>query len=163
MPSFDVVSTVAMHEVKNAVDQVQREIAARYDLKGTAARIELKEKEGLVELWADQDLHLKALQELLKQKLAKRGVSLKSVQFKDPAPAGGDLQKQEIVVKQGLKEDELRRLNKLLKERKFKAVSQIQGDQLRVSGKKRDELQEVIAYLKAQVQDIDLQFTNYRD
>lgn len=163
MPTFDVVSTVQMHEVKNAVDQVKREIATRFDFKGSKSGLELKEKEGMVEILADEDLRLKALQELLKQKLAKRSVSLKSVQFKEPQAAGGDMKKQEVLVRQGLNDDELRRLTKIVKDAKFKVTVQMQGDQLRVAGKKRDDLQAVISHLKEKVQDLDLQFCNYRD
>ncbi|NLF24596.1 MAG: YajQ family cyclic di-GMP-binding protein [Deltaproteobacteria bacterium] len=163
MPTFDVVSTVQMHEVKNAVDQVKREILTRFDFKGSKSGLDLKEKEGIVELVADEDLRLKALQDLLKQKLAKRSVSLRSVQFKDPQPAGGDTKKQEVLVKQGLNDEELRRLTKIVKDGKFKVTVQMQGNQLRVSGKKRDDLQTVISYLKEKVQDLDLQFVNFRD
>ena len=163
MPTFDVVSTVQMHEVKNAVDQVKREILTRFDFKGSKSGLDLKEKEGIIELVADEDLRLKALQELLKQKLAKRSVSLRSVQFKDPRPAGGDMKKQEVLVKQGLNDEELRRLTKLVKDGKFKVTVQMQGDQLRVAGKKGDDLQTVIAHLKEKVQDLDLQFINFRE
>jgi len=163
MPTFDVVSLVQMYEVKNAVDQVKREIATRYDLKGTKSALEFREKDGLIELSADEDLRLKALQELLKQKLAKRGVSLKSINFKEPQAVGGDIKKQEVVVKQGLSDEELRRMTKLIKEAKFKVITQMQGAQLRVSGKKKDELQAVIAYLREQIQDLELQFVNFRD
>jgi cyclic-di-GMP-binding protein len=163
MASFDVVSTVAMHEVVNAVDQVKRELAARYDLKGTPCRVELKEKEGLIEITADSDLRMKSLEDLLKQRLAKRSVSLKSVEFREAAACGGDLKRQEVAVKQGLTEDELKRLAKLVKQAKFKVTAQMQADQLRVSGKKRDDLQEVISLLRREAQDLDLQFVNFRD
>lgn len=161
MPSFDVTSSVNMHEVTNAVDQVKRELSQRYDFKGTKAEVVLKEAEILID--ADDDLRLKAINELLKQKLAKRGVSLKSVKFGEIEKAGGDTLRQKVEVKQSLNEDELKRLSKLIKEQKIKVNAQIQGEQLRVTGKKRDDLQEIISALKATVQDLELQFGNFRD
>jgi cyclic-di-GMP-binding protein len=163
MPSFDVVSTVNMQEVKNAVEQVQREITTRYDFKGSKSSIELKEKEAQIIIVADDNMKLAAMQDILRQKLSKRGVSLKSTEWKDAAPAGGDTIRQEVIVKQGLSSDELKRLNKAIKEMKEKVSSQIQGDQLRVTGKKRDDLQSVISQLRASIKDIELQFVNLRD
>lgn len=162
MPSFDVVSEVNVQEVRNAVDQVDREIGTRYDFKGSKASIEFQD-ESIVILVADDQMKLSAMQELLRQKLAKRGVSVRSVEFKDPQAAGGDTLRQEVLVKQGLKEEDLKRLNKQIKGLGLKVSSQIQGDQLRVTGKKRDDLQAVIAGLREQVKDIELQFTNFRD
>ena len=161
MPSFDVVSKVNMQEVTNAVDQTRREILTRYDLKGTKAAVELKPD--LIELTADDEMKLRAVQEILKQKLSKRGISLKSVTFEEPQTAAGDTRRQEVKVRQALTTDELRDLNKIIKQGKFKVTAQIQADQLRVSGKKKDDLQAVIALLREQVQDIDLQFVNFRD
>ena len=162
MPSFDVVSKVDLQEVKNAVNQVQKEIMSRYDLKGSKSRVELVQ-ETLINLNADDKLKLQALQELLRQKLAKRGVSLKSVKFGEPQAGGGDILRQEVVLKQGLTEEELRKFNKLIKAQGLKVTAQIQGDQLRVSGKKRDDLQTVIAHLRSQITDIELQFVNFRE
>lgn len=162
MPSFDVVSEVNVQEVRNAVDQVDREIGTRYDFKGSKASIEFQD-ESIIILVADDQMKLSAMQELLRQKLAKRGVSVRSVEFKDPQAAGGDTLRQEVLVKQGLKEEDLKRLNKQIKGLGLKVSSQIQGDQLRVTGKKRDDLQAVIAGLREQVKDIELQFTNFRD
>jgi uncharacterized protein YajQ (UPF0234 family) len=163
MPSFDVVSQVNMQEVKNAVDQASREIGTRYDFKDTLATLELKEKEGVILIHSTDTLRMNAIQEILKQKLSKRGVSLRSVTFEEPQPAGGDTLRQTVTVKQSLSEDERKRINKLIKESKLKITSQIQGDQVRVTGKKRDDLQTAIAHLRATVTDIDLQFTNFRD
>lgn len=161
MPSFDVVSKVDMQEVRNAVDQVRREIGTRYDFKDSKSSVELNE--ALIVLTADDKMKLAALQDLLRQKLSKRGVSLKSVTFNEPSPAGGDMLRQEIVVKQGLTDEEQKKINKLIKATKFKVNSQIQADQIRVSGKKRDDLQGVIGHLKTEVKDLELQFTNFRD
>jgi uncharacterized protein YajQ (UPF0234 family) len=108
-------------------------------------------------------LRMSALEEILKQKLAKRGVSLKSVTFEEAQPAGGDTLRQKVIVKQGLTEEERKRINKIIKESKLKVSSQIQGDQVRVIGKQRDDLQLAIAHLRQKVTDLDLQFTNFRD
>lgn len=161
MPSFDVVSEVDMQEVKNAIDQVHREIATRYDFKGTHITVELTEE--VIAVHADDSMRLKSVQVLLMEKLAKRKVSLKSVELKDPYPAGGDTIKQEIVIKQGLKDEDLKKINKKIKDQKLKVNTQIQGAQLRVMGKKRDDLQTVIQFLKTEVKDIELQFVNFRD
>jgi len=163
MPSFDVVSEANLQEVKNAVDQVDREISTRFDFRGAKSSITLDEAKLLVVLLGDDKMKLAALQELLRQRLAKRGVSLKLVEFKDESEAAGGMLRQEVVIKQGLGEVDLKRLNKLIKESKLKVTSQIQGNQLRVTGKKRDDLQTVIAALKRDVQDLELQFTNFRD
>jgi uncharacterized protein YajQ (UPF0234 family) len=161
MPSFDVVSEIDMQEVKNALDQVRREMVTRYDFKGSKASVELEEN--IIIILADDNVRLKSLQELLRQKLAKRNVSLKLVEFRDPKPASGDMQRQEVAVKQGLTDEELRRLTKMIKKEKFKVTVAMQGERLRVNGKKRDELQEVIAFLKKEADDLELNFTNYRD
>jgi len=163
MPSFDVVSKVNIQEVKNAVDQVQREIQQRYDFKGSNATVELNEKEHIITIAGPDKMKMSALEEILKQKLSKRSVSLKSVTFEEPQPAGGDTYRQKVVVKQGLTDDERKRINKLIKDTKLKVTSQIQGDQVRVSGKSRDDLQTAIAQIRTSINDLDLQFTNFRD
>lgn len=161
MPSFDIVSTVEMQEVTNAVDQARREIDTRYDFKGSNAKVEI-EKEQIV-IHVEDKMKLGAVQDILRQKLSKRGISLKSVKFEDPKSAGGDTIRQEINVKQGISSDEGKKINKTIKEAKMKVQSQIQGDQLRVTGKKRDDLQSVMTLLKDKVSDIELQFVNFRD
>ena len=161
MPSFDVTSSVDMHEVSNAVDQVRREMSTRYDFKKSKSTIELNEN--MIIILADDDMKLKAVQQLLREKLAKRKVSLKSIEFKGPEKVGGDMLKEEVLVKQSLTTEELRKLNKLVKSMKVKVTVQIQSDQLRVTGKKRDILQQVIEHLKKEVPEIDLHFGNYRD
>ena len=163
MPSFDVVSQVNMQEVKNAVDQASREVAQRYDFRDSNATIELKEKEGAIVMQSPDKLRMTAMEEILKQKLSKRGVSLKSVTFNEAQPAGGDTLRLTVVVKQSLNDEEKKRINKLIKETKLKVTSQIQGDQVRVTGKKRDDLQEAIAHIRASISDLDLQFTNFRE
>lgn len=163
MPSFDVVSNVNMQEVKNAVDQTVREIDTRYDFKGSLATVELLEKEGQILLHTNDKMRLAAIEIILRQKLSKRGVSPRSITFEDAKPAGGDTLKQTVVVKQSLSEEERKKINKALKESKLKVSSQIQGDQVRVTGKQRDDLQGAIAYLRTNMHDIELQFINFRD
>jgi uncharacterized protein YajQ (UPF0234 family) len=163
MPSFDVVSKVNIQEVKNAADQVEREIQQRYDFKGSNASIELNEKEHIITLAGPDKMKMGALEEILKQKLSKRNVSLKSVTFEEPQPAGGDTYRQKVTIKQGLSEEERKRINKLIKDTKLKVTSQIQGDQVRVTGKNRDDLQIAIAEIRKAITDLDLQFTNFRD
>lgn len=161
MPSFDVVSEVDQQEIRNAVDQSQRELKTRFDFRGSKSSVDVKDQD--IQIIADDDMKLSAVQDILKQKLSKRGISLKSVEFTDPEKAGGDLLKQLIKVRQGLKDEELRKMVKAIKGKKMKVTSAMQGDKLRVTGKKRDDLQNIIEFLKQEVSDIDLQFINFRD
>jgi uncharacterized protein YajQ (UPF0234 family) len=161
MPSFDVVSKVNMHEVANAVDQTCREITTRYDFKGSKATVD--HKDTLIEITVEDNMKLKAIQDILRQKLAKREVSLKSVTFEEAKKVGGDMLKQEVIVKQGLTSEELKRLTKIIKADKIKVTAQIQDEQLRVSGNKRDDLQMAISLLKTSAPDLELQFINFRD
>ena len=162
MPSFDVVSRVDLQEVRNAVEQVKREIGTRYDFRNTKSSL-VFEGEVEIVIIGDDNQKLLAIQELLKQKLSKRGVSPKSVEFKDPQPASGDCLRQIVIVKQGLADDLQKKLTKQLKASGLKISTQIQGDEVRVSGKKRDDLQEAIAWLRANITEADLQFVNFRD
>ena len=161
MPSFDVVSEVDMQEVKNALDQTRREVETRFDFRASKASAEL-EKDKIVVI-AEDTLRLDALGQILKAKLAKRSVSLKMVTFEEPRKAGGDMLRQEVLVKQGLTDEELKRLSKMIKGEKFKVTAQIQESQLRVTGKKKDDLQEVIAFLRKGADDLELKFTNFRE
>lgn len=161
MPSFDVVATVDLQEVGNAVDQTRREIGTRYDLKGTKCAVELKDE--VIEIQADDDMKLKAVAELLKQKLSKRGIDLKSVTFGEARKAGGDILVQEGALKQGLTAEELKKMTKAIKGEKIKVTPAMQGDHLRVSGKKRDDLQQVISFLKGEFSELPLQYINFRD
>jgi uncharacterized protein YajQ (UPF0234 family) len=161
MPSFDITSEVDMQEVLNAVDQVRREVSTRYDLKDSKSTLEIDQ--ALIILTAPDKMTIAAVAQLLREKLAKRKVSLKSVEFKEPAAAGGDTLRQEVIVKQALTTEELKKISKAIKDQKFKVNAQIQGEQLRVSGKKRDDLQNVIAYLRSSMTDFELQFTNFRE
>lgn len=161
MPSFDVVSNADIQEVDNAVENTKRQVKQRYDLKD--AKCDIDRKDNLVSFLVDSEMSLKAAIVIFKEQLAKRKISLKLLDIQDPKKAGGDLIKQEIVVKEGLNTEELKRLNKLIKAKKLKVTAQIQSDQLRVTGKKRDILQEVIQILKDEASDLHLEFTNFRD
>lgn len=160
MPSFDVVSEVKMEEVVNALDQTAREIGNRYDFKGTAAKVERLDQ--VITVWGDSDFQLTQITDILYQKLAKRGVDVRAVDAKDPESAGGDKRKQLLTLKKGIKQDYAKVLVKVIKDSGLKVQAQIQGDQLRVTGKKKDDLQAVIRLLKEADLDVPLQFTNYR-
>jgi uncharacterized protein YajQ (UPF0234 family) len=164
MPSFDIVSEVNLQEVDNAINQVRKEIETRYDFKGSIAEIKFLEKDSKLELLADDKMKLQALTEILNQKMSKRGISLKSLDYKDPEKASGDALRQSVILKQGIGSDDAKKLVKKIKELPVKKVqAQIQDDQVRVTAPKRDDLQAVIQALKTSVDDIDLQFTNFRD
>lgn len=162
MPSFDVVSEVDMQEVRNAVDQVGREVANRYDFKGTGTSIELAEH--TISLHSSSEDRLAALRVVLEEKLVKRGVSLKAVEYGVVQEASGATARQEVILTAGISSEKARELNKHIKGIGRKGIqSQTQGDQLRVTAKKRDDLQAVIADLKAGDFGLPLQFTNFRD
>ena len=162
MPSFDVVSEVDMQEVRNAVDQVSRELTTRYDFKGTNSTIELDDH--TIKLHSSSEDRLSALRTVLEEKLVKRSVSLKAVEFEKVEEAGGATVRQTVTLTAGISSDKARELNKHIKNLGLKGIqSQTQGDQLRVIGKKRDDLQAVIADLKAGDFGIPLQFNNFRD
>ena len=161
MPSFDVVSNVNMQEVDNAVNQTIKEIQTRYDFKGSKCEVQWDKTS--ITLLADDKMKLSAMQEMLKQKIAKRGIGLRALDFADPEDASGGSLRQKISIKQGISQDDGKKIVKLIKEEGLKKVqAQIQGDQLRVSGPKRDDLQAVISILKQKV-DLELQFVNFRD
>ncbi len=160
MPSFDVVSEVDMHELGNAVDQANREIANRFDFKGVNAKFELEDN--LVTATAEQDFQLRQMLDILRLKLAKRGVDAGSLDIGEIVVSGSTA-KQPMTVRQGIDTDLARKLVKRIKQEKLKVQAAIQGDQVRVTGKKRDELQKVIAMLKEADVGLPLQYTNFRD
>ncbi|NNF54615.1 MAG: YajQ family cyclic di-GMP-binding protein [Acidimicrobiales bacterium] len=164
MPSFDVVSEIDMQEVRNAVDQASREIGQRFDFKGTNSSIELKDKENQILMESASDDRLTALRQVLEEKLVKRSISLKSIDFGDVEEASGARARQRADLKAGVSSDDAKKINSTIKDMKLKGVqSQTQGDQVRVTAKKRDVLQEIIAALKEADLDLPLQFTNFRD
>ena len=160
--SFDVTSTVDVQEVKNAVDQTMKEIGQRFDFKGSQSRVTFKEKEHELEIVADDDYKLRAVVDILKGKCVKRSVSLKALNYGKVEQALGGTVRQHVTVQSGIVEDKAKAIAKRLKEKKFKAQTQIQGDQVRVQSKSKDELQAVIGFLKQEDFGIDLQFVNYR-
>jgi len=160
--SFDIVSKVEMPEVANAVHQAMKEIGQRYDLKGSKSVIELNEKEHRIVVSSSDDFHLKAVVEILQGKLVKRGVPLKALTYGAIQPAAGSTVRQEIEMQQGIPIEKAREIVKAIKDTKKKVQASIQGDLVRVSGKDRDTLQEIIAVLRQRDFGIDMQFANYR-
>lgn len=161
MPSFDVVSEVDFHEVRNAVDQANREIRNRYDFKGSDARVEQTEQR--LTLYADDEYKVGQALDILQNKLAKRRVDLGCLEIRDVDSSQGGKAKQDVLVRHGIDTDLGRRIVKRIKDSKFKLQGAIQGDRVRVSGKKRDDLQEAITMLKAEDLDLPLQYINFRD
>ncbi|MGD1011748.1 MAG: YajQ family cyclic di-GMP-binding protein [Acidimicrobiales bacterium] len=162
MPSFDVTSQVDMQEVRNAVDQASREVATRFDFKNTGATVELSGNEILIH--APTEDRRRALVQVLEEKLVRRQVSLKAVSYGKIEEASKGTLRQTATLNAGISMDHAKKINKVIKDLALKGVqSQTQGDQVRVSGKKRDDLQAVIAALKEQDLDIPLQFGNFRD
>ncbi len=162
MPSFDVVSEVDRQELRNAIDQAQRELANRYDFKDTNSEIE--QKVLVLTLRTSSEDRLRALKVLLEERFVKRNISLKSLDWGKIEQATGESVRQIVTIKVGVPADKAREINKLIKEKGPKGVAgQTQGDQLRVSGKKRDDLQQTIAMLRGANLDLPLQFINFRD
>jgi uncharacterized protein YajQ (UPF0234 family) len=160
--SFDIVSKIELPEVSNAVQQAMKEIQQRFDLKDSKSSIELREKENKILLHSQDDFKLKAVSDVLQAKLVKRNVPLKGLTHGPITAAGGSTVKQEITLQQGIAIEKAREIVKLIKDSKKKVQASIQGDLVRVSGKDRDSLQEVIALLRGTDFGIDMQFTNYR-
>jgi len=160
--TFDIVSRVDLAEVHNAVNQATKEIIQRYDLKGSDSRIDFNEKEARLVLASADEFRLKAVNDILQQKLVRRGVSLRALDYGIIEPAAKGTVRQTVSLQQGISTDKAREIVKLVKGTKLKVQSTIQEDMVRVSGKDRDTLQKVIALLKEHDFDIDMQFTNYR-
>lgn len=161
MPSFDIVSEVDKHELANAVDQTNRELNNRFDFRGTDARVEQSDK--VLTMHADSDFQLDQLLDILRLKLVKRGVDVSCLEIKDSV-GNGKMRKQDVLVREGVDKDLSRTIVKLIKESKVKVQAAVQGESVRVTGKKRDELQTIIAMLKSHDKiDMPLQFNNFRD
>ena len=161
MPSFDVVSEANQVEVKNAVDQANKEITTRFDFKGSDARVEQKERE--LTAYADSEFQLSQVRDVLTNKMAKRNVDVRFLDLGKIEKIGGDKVKQVIKVKNGIESDAAKKIQRLIKDSKIKVQASIQGDALRVQGAKRDDLQASIALLKKEVTDLPLDFNNFRD
>ena len=160
MPSFDVVSEVDLQEVRNAADQANRVIETRFDFKGVDAKFEQNESE--IKLVAEQEFQLGQMLDILREKLAKRGVDVGAMDIKEPETSL-NAARQQVLIKQGIESDTAKKIVKAIKASKVKVQAQIQGEQLRVTGKKRDDLQQVIALLREGDWGLPLQFKNMRD
>ncbi|WP_019141555.1 YajQ family cyclic di-GMP-binding protein [Noviherbaspirillum massiliense] len=161
MPSFDVVSEANAVEVKNAVDQANKEISTRFDFKGSDARVEQKERE--LTAYADSEFQLNQVRDVLTGKMAKRNVDVRFLDMGKIEKIGGDKVKQVIKVKNGIESDTAKKIVRLVKDSKIKVQASIQGDAVRVTGAKRDDLQATIALLRKDVTDLPLEFNNFRD
>lgn len=161
MPSFDVVSEADMIEVKNAVEQSNKEIITRFDFKGSSAKVEQKEAE--LTIYADSDFQLTQVHELLVLKMAKRKVDVRFLDDGKVEKIGGDKLKQVIKVKNGIETDDAKKITRVIKDSKLKVQASIQGESVRVTGAKRDDLQAAMAMLRKDVPDMPLEFNNFRD
>jgi uncharacterized protein YajQ (UPF0234 family) len=159
--SFDVVSKVEIQEVKNAIDQATKEVNARFDLKNSKSKIELEGTE-TIQLASQDDYTLKAVIEILSQKLVKRGISLKNLEYEKVEPAASSSVRQKIKLKQGIASENAKKIVAVIKDSKLKAQASIQGDTVRVVSKDRDVLQQIIAKLRGGDFGVELQFTNFR-
>lgn len=160
--TFDIVSKIDLNEVSNAIQQASKEVQTRYDLKDSKSSIELNEKDNKILLASADEYKLKSVTEILGQKLVKRGVPLKGLQYGTITPASHSSVRQEITLQQGISTKKAKDIIKIIKDSKLKVQASIQSDAIRVSGKDRDVLQQVIALLKGKDFGIDMQFTNYR-
>ena len=165
MPSFDIVSEMNQVEVKNAVDQCNKEITNRFDFKGSDARVEIqdKEKDKLLMVYADDNFKLGQVKDVLIGKLAKRGVDVRALDPGVVEKTGGDTVRQPVKLRIGVEQDLAKKIVKLVKDSKLKAQASIQGDTVRITGAKKDNLQEVIALVQKTVTDTPLQYRNFRD
>ena len=161
MPSFDTVCDPDMVEVKNAVENAAKEIGTRFDFKGTSAAVELKDKE--ITLYGDADFQLQQVEDILRNKLTKRNVDVRFLDVQKPQKIGGDKVKQVIKVKSGIAGEDAKKIQRLIKDSKLKVQAAIQGDSVRVTGAKRDDLQAVMALLRKDMAELPLSFDNFRD
>lgn len=162
MASFDIVIKTDLQEVDNAVNQARKEIAQRYDFRGSKSRIDWDQGDTIT-LYGDDDYKLSAVLDVLKSKLVKRGVSIRNLSVSEPEPAADAMVRQTVSLQNGVPKEVGKEIAKLIKQAKMKVQAQIQEDQVRVTGKKRDDLQEAIRLVKESPLDFDFQFTNYRD
>lgn len=160
MPSFDVVSDFDAHEASNAIDQANREVGTRFDFKGTGSKFVLEGQ--LITLTSESDFQLQQMLDIMRQKLAKRGIDLACLEERE-SEMSGNVARQTVLMQKGIESDLARKLVKLIKSSKLKVQAAIQGDKLRISGKKRDDLQAAIAFLKESDIELPLQYENFRD
>ena len=163
MPSFDITSEANAVELRNAVDTANKEVANRFDFKGCDARFELNEKEHEIVAFADDEFKLGQVRDVLLAKMAKRGVDARFLKTEDAQKIGGDTMKQKLVVRHGVEQELAKRIVKALKDAKLKVTASIQGDVVRVTGSKKDVLQDAIALVRATVNDVPLKYENFRE
>ena len=163
MPSFDIVSEVNHVEIRNAVDQCNKEISNRFDFKGSDARVEINEESKTLAVFADDEFKLRQVRDVMTGKLAKRGVDIRALEPGKLEPVSGNKVRETIKVREGVEQERAKTLVKLIKDSKLKVQASIQGDAVRISGAKKDTLQETIALVRKSVTDIPLQFKNFRD
>ena len=165
MPSFDVSSEVDWQEVDNAVNQAQKEVTQRFDFKNVKTEIKLDIKAKTITLWCSEGEKLDAVRDILQSKLIKRGISLLSLEYKDPEDAFGSSLRQVIIVQAGVSKEKAKEINQSLKDSKLKVQSQMQDEKVRVTGKNRDDLQSAIAFLKSKIDElkVPMQFGNFRE
>jgi len=161
MPSFDIVSEVNQVEVRNAVDQANKELSTRFDFKGSNARVEHADK--VLTLFADDDFKLKQVTDIVTGKLTRRGVDIRALKYGNVEKVSGNKVKQPVTIRVGVEQDLAKKIVKLMKDSKMKVQASIQGDAVRVSGGKRDDLQAAIALVKKSITDFPLQYGNFRD
>ncbi|NBS76125.1 MAG: YajQ family cyclic di-GMP-binding protein [Betaproteobacteria bacterium] len=161
MPSFDTVCEADLVEVKNAVDNTAKEIGTRFDFKGTSAAIELKEKD--ITLIGDSDFQLQQIDDILRNKLAKRNVDVRFLDKGDVQKMGGDKVKQVVKVRNGIASEDAKKIQRIIKDSKLKVQAAIQGESVRVTGAKRDDLQAAMALIRKDIPDLPLSFDNFRD
>ena len=163
MPSFDIVSEVNQVEVRNAVDQCNKEVSTRFDFKGSDARVEVNEKDKILAVFADDDFKLGQVRDVLTGKLAKRGIDVRCLKLGESEKISGNKVKQSITVREGVEQELGKKIVKLIKDSKMKVQTSIQGDAVRISGAKKDILQEVITLMRKSITDFPLQFKKFRD
>jgi uncharacterized protein YajQ (UPF0234 family) len=161
MPSFDIVSDVNQVEVRNAIDQVNKEVSTRFDFKGSDSRVEIGDK--ILTLYADDEFKLQQVTDIVMAKLAKRGVDTRALKHGDAEKISGNKVKQVVTVRTGVEQELAKKIQRLLKDSKLKVQGSIQGEAVRVSGTKRDDLQDAIALVKKSITDFPLQYENFRD
>ncbi len=163
MPSFDTVLEADMVEMRNAIDQTIREIGTRFDFKGTSAAVELKEKDKVITMTGDADFQLQQILDIVRAKLTKRSVDVRFLDVGKVEKMGGDKVKQDVTVRNGVSTEDGKKIQRLIKDHKMKLQAAIQGDAVRVTGAKRDDLQAAMALIKKELSDLPLSFNNFRD
>lgn len=162
MPSFDIVSRVEMQEIDNAVNNTVKAIQQRFDFRGSKTEVTLDKKEKKIRILTEDKMKMEAVKEMLQQNAVKRKIDLKTLKFEEPQPAAGSQLRREVVIKEGIDQDTAKKIVKLIKDAKMKVQASIQGDEVRVSGKKIDDLQQAIALVRGAGLDLPLQFVNMK-